>query len=101
MVRTFKKWAWALTFVVAVPGAPVSASAGLNGWGARYAAAEEQRLLKAANPSVAQTESAFAGADDETGPPTKTAERSTAMEIARFAAALLIPGLGLILWLAD
>lgn len=98
MTAFMRKFVLVLAFATVLPWPESCLAAGMNGWGARYAQVEQQRLADVA-AREAQALTGEGGAEPADSPPAK--EQSAVLDVVKVAATILLPGFGLILMLAD
>ncbi len=102
MVTLLRRLVLVLAFASVLPWSQSCYAAGLDGWGARYAQAEQSRIKAEDVKRVEmQAQGLVAFADDGELPKSKVTDREVAVELLRLTASLLVPGLGIVLWLAD
>lgn len=102
MVSLFRRLVLVLAFASVLPWSQSCYAAGLEGWGARYAQAEQSRIRAEEVKRVEmQAQGLVAVGDEGDAPKAKVTDREVAVELLRLTASLLVPGLGIVLWLAD
>ena len=101
MVTVFRHLVFVLAFAAVLPWPQSCVAAGLDGWGARYAQAEQTRVRQVEAKRVENMAQGLVSIETQEQPREKLTDRDVAVELLKITASLLVPGLGLVIWLAE
>lgn len=90
-----------IAFCAVLPWSQTCSAAGLDGWGARYAVAESNRVKMLELKSAEVSAQGLVGTAESDAIPERVSDRQVAVELIKITASLLVPGLGIVFWLAD
>lgn len=101
MVTVFRHLVFVLAFAAVLPWPQSCFAAGLDGWGARYAQAEQARVLQIEARRAENLAQGLVSLESQDQPREKVTDRDVAVELLKLTASLLVPGLGIVIWLAE